>query len=386
MDTDKLDILSALLLSFVLLGAIIKRRGFWNPLTVLAAFYFYFAFGPVINYLFGWSIYSGTIENKIFEASVEQTLAMAGLFVAALLLKFKAPPPQTRPMKSAEISDAVVIAILLITIGFGIYQISSMVLSGNIVGNIIKRAAIEELGGGIHRGYIFIQSCVLSLYFLLRKSKLFPLFLCNFAVYIIYCVISGERDFTIIIMSIIVHQIALDKQTLRPKRSFITTKTKLKNLRGPIIAALMIPSAILILMLRAATSHNSNLALEGILNQGSILFINTQIIQMCETGNSFFWGETYLNSILNLLPKWIYTTDFHLVNWFKDYYAPTSIAGYGFALDAEAYLNFGYIGVFAFFYFVAQEFCAKYLIKSIETPSIYTLVFSSCKIDVFATK
>jgi hypothetical protein len=60
-------------------------------------------------------------------------------------------------------------------------------------------------------------------------------------------------------------------------------------------------------------------------------------------------GFTYWNSFLNLLPSWIYKTNFNTLDWFKDKYAAASTSGYGFALDAEGFINFSYPGVIVTF-------------------------------------
>ena len=87
----------------------------------------------------------------------------------------------------------------------------------------------------------------------------------------------------------------------------------------------------------------------AILNQGSLLFINTFTLHLLDQGVSHFWGWTYLNSLLNLLPSGLAGTDFNLLNWFKAHYAPASTSGYGYGLDAEGYLNFSWLGVFVTF-------------------------------------
>ncbi len=97
------------------------------------------------------------------------------------------------------------------------------------------------------------------------------------------------------------------------------------------------------------SSQNSEGTLHGILNQGSLLFINTFCLKLLNEGTNFFMGFTYWNSFLNLLPSWIYKTNFNTLDWFKNKYAAASTSGYGFALDAEGFINFSYPGVIVTF-------------------------------------
>jgi hypothetical protein len=97
------------------------------------------------------------------------------------------------------------------------------------------------------------------------------------------------------------------------------------------------------------SSQNSQGVLASILNQGSLLFVNTFSVKLLHERVDYFMGFTYLNSLFNLLPSWIFKTDFNTLDWFKNNYAAASTSGYGFGLDAEGYINFSYFGVFLTF-------------------------------------
>lgn len=53
------------------------------------------------------------------------------------------------------------------------------------------------------------------------------------------------------------------------------------------------------------------------------------------------YGATYLQTLISFLPI---RGKLDLGMWFKNKYAPGGTSGYGFAMDAEAYLNFGWAG------------------------------------------
>src|SRR5262249_21517515 len=85
----------------------------------------------------------------------------------------------------------------------------------------------------------------------------------------------------------------------------------------------------------------------ALLNQGSLLFVNTYTLFLLDGRVGHFGGETYMHALANLIPG--VGVGFNLPDWLKDHYAFASNSGYGYGLDAEGYLNFGWAGVLATF-------------------------------------
>jgi len=72
-----------------------------------------------------------------------------------------------------------------------------------------------------------------------------------------------------------------------------------------------------------------------------------------------------VHTAVNLVPSFVLPEirQESLLAWFKERYAPTSQSGYGFGMEAEAYLNFGFLGpvvVFALWAFFLCRLHAGY--------------------------
>jgi hypothetical protein len=79
------------------------------------------------------------------------------------------------------------------------------------------------------------------------------------------------------------------------------------------------------------------------------LFIFTKIAAWVPAYYGYSYGQTYLDAVVTLIPAQEETRTRSLLAWFRDEYAPRGMSGYGFALDAEAYMNFGWLGPPIFF-------------------------------------
>lgn len=276
----------------------------------------------------GLPIYFGTVTEYIPQACeifLVATLSM-GLVSICYPMNRPYPKPQTlhRPINYVS---------LWIPITFSIVYSLSAIVYLFLVTDGSKISKINALIPQLHYNYLILQIFLIAFAFLIPKgSTMAKAWKINFACYLFYCLVVGERDFVFPIIALIVHNLAFKK---------ITKKESLLYVAG--FFGFMALSTIIFFIRDANQSTGS--ALEGLLNQGSILFINTQVIKMLNESYQFFGGYTYFNSILNLLPSWIYKTDFNTLAWFKQNYAAASDSGYGFALDAEGWMNFGLIGV-----------------------------------------
>lgn len=276
----------------------------------------------------GVPIYFGTVVEYIPHACqifLVATLSM-GLVSIFYPMNRPFPRPQTlhRPINFIS---------LWIPIGFSIVYSVCATIYLFLVSDGSKVSKINALIPQLHYNYLILQIFLIAFAFLLpRGSALSRAWKINFATYLAYCLMVGERDFIFPIIALIVHNLAFKK---------ITKKESLLYVMG--FLGFMALSTIMFFI--RDSNQSSSGAIEGLLNQGSILFINTQVIKMIEESYQFFGGYTYLNSLLNLLPSWIYKTDFNTLAWFKQNYAAASDSGYGFALDAEGWMNFGLIGV-----------------------------------------
>lgn len=301
-----------------------------DPLTYMTMFYFFFTFGPIINHLLGLPIYFGTPQEYILAASNNFAIAIVTMSLISFLFPYlKEKSEQISPNRDYHFLKFIFIAFTLYAIIQSLY-----VLFFSFGGSKIDK--INFLIPKIHYNYLMIQVYLVSFYFLLKQKKLYWI---NLISYIFYCLITGERDFIFPLVAIGIHLSIFSHLNFKQKVILFITGIGFFGL------------ATLIFFLRDSSQESSSV-LGSILNQGSLLFINAYTIKLLNDSYEFFNGFTYLNSIQNLLPSWIYKTDFNTLAWFKNNYAPKSNSGYGFGLDAEGYMNFGHIGVVCTFVFI----------------------------------
>lgn len=338
---DLSTIYYSLAISTALILLKIYKDGLKDLITVISLFYFYFSFGPVINYLLGYNIYFGIPHSFIPEACLIFTTALATLVLGSFFWPAK---------KAAEFNHTApelgaLIPIYIFSILYAIAAAAVVVLGG--ASNKIDKIALAI--PALHYNYLMIQIYLISFYFLVKETGLKKLFYLNTLTYIIYSLVIGERDFIFPIISILFHR-------------FIFQTEKKSSIKLMLSMGLLMILATGIFFVRDA-SQNSGGLIEAVLNQGSLLFVNSFSLKLLAERIDYMWGYTYLNSLLNLLPNWIYKTDFNTLDWFKNSYASTSSSGYGFGLDAEGFLNFSYLGVIISFLVILfiQRKTAKHL-------------------------
>lgn len=332
--------------SFALIFAKVFISRSKDVLIWILIFYFYLSFGPVIAHLLGLPIYFGTPKEYIHPATITFSLATATMVITSAMFR---PTIPDKKIYELDIFEPLPTIKIFLVFSITYASISILRLVPHLSESKIQK--IAYLFPQIHYNYLFVQIFLMGFFFHLQKEKTGRfLFYLNMIVYVGYCLIMGERDFIFPIGSIAFHWAVTGLNRGRDILKFV--------LGGFVL----IISATLVFFLRDTTQEGS--ALGGFLNQGSTLFINAHSLLLIEEGHEFFSGFTYLNSISNLAPSWIYKTDFNTLDWFKNNYAPNSDSGYGFALDAEAYLNFGYYGVISFF-FILTAF-QRFLFNSIR--------------------
>ncbi len=333
------ELIPILALSITILTIMYFRYGFRDPLFLIVFFYFYFTFGPVFNILLGNEVYFGIVKNKIHQSTFIFLISMFTVLVVSFVVKPKLYIASKVIKNIVTFYPTLRIGLFLLIL----YTSYHLLIHAPYIMSMSKNARIEHVGPKLHYNYLLIQLYITSSIFLLKKKDRNgkKLFTANFVLYVIYCLLYFERDFIFPLISIIIHSNLGKSETRSLNRGIF------------IILSLFLLTSVstFIFVLRMKTY--SPLLFSTLLNQGSLLFINTQIMSWIDSGQPFMYGYTYLNTVLNLLPSWIYHTDFNVLNWFKDTYAPGGESGYGFALDAEAYLNFGYLGIVFVFFIIA---------------------------------
>ncbi|MGV3651636.1 MAG: O-antigen polysaccharide polymerase Wzy [Devosia sp.] len=88
-------------------------------------------------------------------------------------------------------------------------------------------------------------------------------------------------------------------------------------------------------------------AAQGQPHQGSILFVGTYVLEHIGKSEAYLNGLSYVHAIVSTITLGAVSLSETLARWLVVSYAgPNFRGGYGFSLDAEAYMNFGILGVF----------------------------------------
>lgn len=318
----------ALVLAMFILGG---RR---NVLAYVASYFVFFAFGPAINLIYDREVYEGTVYDTADEAALGFFLAVLGMFLADRILSQRSPHKGITPSLSPRnLSYPLLKPAIHVLTAYGVVMLAT---AGPAVLSLTKHGRIDALGPG-HRTYLLLETFVVALYFLARsRPKVLAAYKANVAVYVAYCLLSAERDFIFALFALVLVKQLLDGVPPRLTRSVA-------------YAVGLLALAVLIVSNRSGRAVTAT----SVLNEGSILFVDSYVRSLVPESIPFKGGETYVNTVLNLLPSFVYSTDFSLASWFKSLYAPTGHSGYGFSLSAEAYLNFGTFGIPIVFFLIA---------------------------------
>ncbi|MGC5019694.1 O-antigen polysaccharide polymerase Wzy [Micromonospora sp. DT47] len=300
---------------------LLLRSGRRDILPYLAAFFAYFSLGPAVNFALGNEIYSGIVQSKIGQALVGILLALIGMLVVGLLVPARRTAMDRSRLRNAERRYHFPPFLFL---GLASYALVVMLMQGpaGFTGDKLERI---ELSGPWHYKYLLLQTLACALYFTATTRFGRVAYWTNFACYVGYCLVTNERDFIFMAFSLLLH-IQLFRR--RPM-----------SLRLGLAGGTGIVGAVFLSYLRDPTND------EGVsraLNEGSTLFPDTFVMALVPHLTPYAYGETYLRSLINLVPG---VPSQSLAEWLVEAYNPGSDYGYGFSLTAEAYLNFGLVGI-----------------------------------------
>jgi hypothetical protein len=315
---------ASLVVAIALVALSFAKGSSRDMLPYMLAYFAFFGFGPVANFLMGGDIYHGTSVGLIGDASVGLALALGGMAIVAFLVRVPGDP-----LVGVAVGKPVryYYSAVVLLWAMSCYAVSVLLLRGPslVVGDKITRIAAA---GPLHATYLTIQLCVCCLYFCASSTpRGRPAYFVNLATYIAYCLITQERDFLFVIFSLLLHLQLFRRRPMGAKISF-----------AAILSAL---SATVLLNLRSG----DGVGLSQVLNQGSVLFVDTFVMYHVPAAESYLYGGSYVDAILSLLPTRIGADPQSLTNWLAQTYAPDAPGGYGFSLSGEAYINFGVLGI-----------------------------------------
>lgn len=314
----------SLIVAVACLTRLASRGGSRNMLLGVAAFFFLFAYGPVINLMLGEKVYFGIHLAETDTAAIGFALAMIAMVVGDTLI------PQRREFQPANLDRGTRTYVLLPYTYIALIIYGLVILSTRFAGLLgSNKLAQIALAGPGHRIYLLVELAAVSMYFLTRRTAMLRrLWLINLVVYLGYSLLTSERDFLLVLLSILIHReiLANKRRTLR----LVAVAT------GGVVAGSFL----------FASRASERLDLTGVLNQGSILFVDTFIAHWVPNGLPYRDGGTYVDTLVGILPTWAYDSGVVPLNqWLVSIYTPGGESGYGFSLTGEAYLNFGLLGI-----------------------------------------
>ncbi|WP_432984399.1 O-antigen polysaccharide polymerase Wzy [Dactylosporangium sp. CA-233914] len=320
-----------------------------DMLAYLAAYFLLFGFGPVVSYLLGGTIYFGTNTQLIGRAALGLLLAFAGIVSVGLLLRQRrdiADPLRDQQPRRLPLVPAVLALLTL-------YGLTVLAWGGPafLAGTKLDRIAVA---GPFHYDYLLLEMCACALYFIAQETSTGRFaYRLNLGVYIAYCLATGERDFIFVLFALVLH-----RELVRGER----------RLPRPVLwgAGLLIGATILFTLRGGGAPGTSGSDTSQILNQGSVLFVDTWVMTHVPSVEPYQHGASYLHALLNLIPGQHQTP---LAQWLVDRYAPGSASGYGFSLTAEAYANFGLAGIPVLFALLTAVH--RWLVNRIDRAPVY---------------
>jgi len=318
------------LLSFIRVGwEYIKFDGTLTPLSMLIIFYFYFTFGPVIAHLLNIPIYTGINVTYLKESVVIFTVAITGLALTPSNLisrlhipfEFKVNGLYIKRMRNyfSTLMWCSVIVILVIAIM-------------NIGTSSLDKVERIKAVGGLHYPFITLWP-IFSFCYMAVKPKIGKNFILCFFLYCTYCIYIGERDFVLILVSITIWWFKGKKISI--------VKFGIVILCGAIYFVFSS-------MGRGSLFEGGSLA--AMLNQGSNLMVTSNVAAWLNGEVDYWLGGSYISSLINMITLGSVKIQEPLSIWFSQNYSSSVNDGaFGFALEAEALLNFGVVGVFFVF-------------------------------------
>jgi oligosaccharide repeat unit polymerase len=182
-----------------------------------------------------------------------------------------------------------------------------------------------EMAGPWHYPYLLLESYALATYFIAARTGFYrSVYWINAGCYLGYCLVTAERDFLFVGLALLIH-VQLFSPSMRSRRLVVL------GAAGGALAALL-----------AALREGKEFSVSQALNQGSLPFVDTFMRDVVPAFYPYRNGGTYLDAVVGMLPG-VHRQP--LEGWLVDLYTPGAPVGYGFSLTAEAYVNFGPLGV-----------------------------------------
>lgn len=323
------------------------RRDVVDPRVIFPVLYFLLTSGPVLWHLTGGAYYAG-----IEAARVPDVLLSCGSAIFAFTLG--ATAILWRPLRPAGVGGLQhdpgvmrVARVVLVVAALGLlvaYAFISLRMKQSS-GAVLKAAVISSAGPELARAYYFLSAglfvattALVALDSYISRGRRNPVVLAVLGMYLIVQTWNDEREIALVLGAWM-----LLNARYWSRRFIIALVLGVSLFVGTIavVRAGRDDEARARLM---EDQEVSDIAESLLTKSSSNLFVFSKIITWVPEEQPYRWGSTYGDSLLSFFPGASEESKRSLSDWFKSVYAPGSGSGYGFAMDAEAYLNFGWIG------------------------------------------
>lgn len=341
-----LIILCALVATAVIFFSYKAKKDALSPGVFYTAVYFYATLGPILAITF-FDLKSVLMKTEKIPASMVCFL-MAFVFLAFGLLLPKRSSRRIVVLPERYFSKALFMISIIVWV-INLFGMLLIVLHLDMVLQFSKGLLLSVPSFSVgHRMYLLFAAIVLPVYAVIAtKADKRGWFSVNVVIYICYGLLTQERDFVLFALTLVLI------------RHYFIKRFSVAVLGFGVLALLSVFSGLFALRAFLALDDGESVnAFVGLLAQGSNAVITTNIIEWIDAGNSFLYGVSYLQSLINLLPSFVYRVGTPLSEWFVQEFFPTSGSGYGFSVEGEAFLNGGYIGI-ALVFFMLGYFLDK---------------------------
>jgi hypothetical protein len=306
------------------------RRGIISPQFAVLGFYTYLAFGPVVGILTGYEVYRGVVLQRAPEAVLVMLIACTSL-ACGLMTR------ERRVSEAPFVHLGTPIAVVMSAAGVT-YALWTISIAPVTAWTASKSATVASSAGDFHYQFLLAQLIVMCTFRAIRPGLSRAMFAANATCYVAYCLCFGERDFLIVGIAVLAFAACRSRAEISSGR-FLT------------IAVVVLTASTAIATIRGGDPFEDTTPVASrFLNEGSLLFVNSVVLEWNALEGTRLEGSSYALAIRNVIWPANNAKADGLLEWFKARYAPGSGSGYGFALDAEAYLNFGLPGVVVVFF------------------------------------
>jgi len=300
-----------------------------SPLVIYSFCYFYFCFGPYIAFMLDIPIYSGIKTDELLQSSLVFFLAIFALSVTPSNFLSTIKTPYEILIKSPKLIQQSTFLLMAVPVLI-VFAFAFMRIGFSPLDKVQRIQAVGILHYVILTLWPLFLFCYLTVSPLkIMENKTKTRFVVVVLFYFSYCFYMGERDFALIAVPL--YFWFYKGKTLAIWKLFLFV---------------LIGGAVFTLMSGGRSSEFDASGLGSFLNQGSNLMVTSNIIAWLEHGIDKWWGMSYISSFFNMLSLGAIKLTQPLAIWFSQNYSSAANDGaYGFSLEGEVLLNFGFAGV-----------------------------------------